>query len=60
MLVTHDLAEAAHFADTLTLLKNGKVEQHGEMRDFLTNPYSDYVTSFIEAQKPPPALRQLT
>lgn len=60
VLVTHDLAEAAHFADTLTLIRHGRIEQHGSLSDFLTNPSSDFVRNYFRAQKPPPILKALS
>lgn len=56
ILVTHDLAEAAFFADTLTLLRDGQVEQHGVLNEFLSNPKTEFVTAYFNAQKPPPNL----
>jgi osmoprotectant transport system ATP-binding protein len=59
VIVTHDLAEAGFFADTLTLLRDGHVEQHGTLSEFLTCPKSDFVKDYFRAQKPPPALKAL-
>jgi osmoprotectant transport system ATP-binding protein len=59
VVVTHDLAEAAYFGDTLTLLRDGHVEQHGPLEDFLRKPKSDFVKKYFLAQKPPPSLKEL-
>jgi osmoprotectant transport system ATP-binding protein len=52
VLVTHDLFEASFFADTVTLLKNGRVEEHGTKKQFFENPQSEFAKKFIESQKP--------
>lgn len=56
VLVTHDMGEAAYFGNTISMLKDGKVLQHGQIQDFLENPQDPYVTRFINAQKPPPEI----
>jgi osmoprotectant transport system ATP-binding protein len=59
VLVTHDLAEAAFFADEVVLLAAGRVEQHGSMRDLIQRPASAFVTEFVRAQREPlEALRE--
>jgi osmoprotectant transport system ATP-binding protein len=59
VLVTHDLAEAAYFADEIVLLARGRVEQQGTMRDFVQRPASAFVTDFVRAQREPlEALRE--
>ncbi len=59
VLVTHDLTEAAYFADTLTLMKDGVVEQHGSLSEFIQSPRTPFVNEFLTAQRPPPELSQL-
>ncbi len=59
VIVTHDLAEAGHFADTLTLLRGGQIEQHGPLTEFLTQPASQFVTDYFRAQRPAPVLKAL-
>lgn len=51
LFVTHDLAEAAFFADTITLLNEGRVEQHGPVGEFLSNPATPYVSRFLASQR---------
>jgi osmoprotectant transport system ATP-binding protein len=51
VLVTHDLNEAAFFADEIVLLNKGKIEQQDRVDKFFNNPSSDYVTKFISAQR---------
>lgn len=58
IIVTHDLSEAAYFADTLTLIKDGHVEQHGSLESFLEAPKTTFVTDYFKAQRPPPRLEQ--
>jgi osmoprotectant transport system ATP-binding protein len=59
VLVTHDLAEAAFFADEVVLLAAGRVEQSGPMRDLIQRPASPFVTEFVRAQREPlEALRE--
>jgi osmoprotectant transport system ATP-binding protein len=51
VMVTHDLAEAAFFADTLVLMREGQVVQRGSARELVDNPADPFVTSFVEAQR---------
>jgi osmoprotectant transport system ATP-binding protein len=58
-LVTHDLAEAAYFADEIVLLASGRIEQQGTMRDFVHRPATAFVSDFVRAQREPlEALRE--
>jgi osmoprotectant transport system ATP-binding protein len=52
VLVTHDLAEAAFFADRVALLSEGAVLQQGSIRDLLERPADPYVVRFVRAQRP--------
>jgi ABC-type proline/glycine betaine transport system ATPase subunit len=38
VLVTHDLAEAAYFADRVVLLRDGRIAQQGAIRELLEQP----------------------
>jgi osmoprotectant transport system ATP-binding protein len=59
VLVTHDLAEAAYFADTVVLLDKGRIVQRGALRDLVQRPASPFVTKFVESQRGPwEALRE--
>ena len=51
VMVTHDLAEAAHFAHEVVLLKDGRIEQRGEMSTLLKEPASPFVRDFVNAQR---------
>jgi osmoprotectant transport system ATP-binding protein len=52
VLVTHDLAEAAHFADEVVLLRDGRIVQRGRPADLVRAPAEPFVTHFIQAQRP--------
>jgi osmoprotectant transport system ATP-binding protein len=51
LLVTHDLGEAVFLAEQITLLREGKIVQSGDYRDFLQHPADPFVTQFINAQR---------
>ena len=59
ILVTHDVGEAAYFGDTVTLLHQGRVLQHGSFEDLARNPQDPFVTEFLMAQRPVPELEVL-
>jgi len=48
LLVTHDLAEAARLADEVVVMRSGKIEQRGAMRDLVRGPATEYVARLIE------------
>jgi osmoprotectant transport system ATP-binding protein len=48
LLVTHDLAEAARLAEEVVVMRRGKIEQRGGMRDLVRQPATDYVAQLIE------------
>lgn len=52
VLVTHDIAEAVHFADTLTVFAQGKVAAHGAPASVLGNPNHEWVQTFLRASLP--------
>jgi osmoprotectant transport system ATP-binding protein len=60
ILVTHDLGEAAYFGDSVTLLHDGQVVQHGRFEDLVHAPSDPYVTEFLMAQRPVPQLGVLS
>lgn len=51
LLVTHDLPEAAYFADTIVLMNEGRIAQQGSIADLKDRPASPFVTEFINAQR---------
>jgi osmoprotectant transport system ATP-binding protein len=51
MMVTHDMAEAAFFADCIVLLNEGRKVQSGTLEDLRTTPESDFVHEFLGAQR---------
>ncbi|MEO6925314.1 MAG: ATP-binding cassette domain-containing protein [Rhodanobacter sp.] len=51
IVVTHDLAEAAWFADRLVLLRQGSVVQDGSFEDLRDRPANDFVRQFVQAQR---------
>jgi osmoprotectant transport system ATP-binding protein len=51
VLVTHDMAEAAFFAGTIVLLRDGQIVQRGTLRELVESPASLSVTQFIRAQR---------
>lgn len=53
VLVTHDMGEAAWFAEHLVLLRDGCIVQRGSLRDLVDRPSDDYVSEFVSAQRSP-------
>ncbi len=53
VLVTHDLGEAAYFADRVVLLKDGRIVQQGSPGDLWHRPANPFVTRFVQAQRGP-------
>ncbi len=51
VLVTHDVAEAAYLADTLVLLRAGRIVQQGDARALLQTPAEPFVHEFMTAQR---------
>jgi osmoprotectant transport system ATP-binding protein len=51
VLVTHDMNEAAHFAEEIILMREGEVVQTGCLDDLLSAPAQPFVTDFIRAQR---------
>jgi osmoprotectant transport system ATP-binding protein len=52
VLVTHDLSEAAFFADRLVLLRAGAIVQQGPADDLSRAPADEFVASFVRAHRP--------
>jgi osmoprotectant transport system ATP-binding protein len=51
VMVTHDLSEAAYIADTMVLMRDGRVVQQGALNDMLSTPADEFVTRFVRAQR---------
>jgi osmoprotectant transport system ATP-binding protein len=51
VLITHDLAEAAFFADRIVLLRQGRAVQTGSISELRDNPADDFVRQFVHAQQ---------
>ena len=51
VMVTHDVAEAAYLADTLVLLREGRVVQAGPARELHDAPVDAFVGEFLRAQR---------
>jgi osmoprotectant transport system ATP-binding protein len=50
LMVTHDVQEAFELGDRICLMDKGKIVQIGNAIDFLFNPATDFVSSFIKEQ----------
>ena len=48
LLVTHDLVEAGRLADQVVVMRRGRVEQSGTMRNLISAPATEYVARLIE------------
>ena len=55
IMVTHDLAEAAFFGQTLVLMRDGRIVQTGTFRELVRTPVEPFVEEFISAQREPMA-----
>jgi len=53
ILVTHDMGEAAVFADEIVLMNDGRVIQQGSLKALIQNPADPFVTRFIHSQSEP-------
>jgi osmoprotectant transport system ATP-binding protein len=53
VLVTHDLGEAAYFADRVVMLKDGRIVQEGTPGDLWHRPADEFVTRFVQAHRGP-------
>ncbi len=53
IMVTHDMGEAAYFADEIVMMRDGHVIQRGTAEDLLQRPANTYVTEFVRAQRAP-------
>lgn len=53
IMVTHDMGEAAYFADEIVMMRDGHVIQRGTAEDLVQRPANAYVTEFVRAQRAP-------
>lgn len=53
VMVTHDIAEAAYFGETLVLMREGHIVQQGTFRQLASHPAEYFVEQFINAQREP-------
>lgn len=51
LMVTHDMGEAAYFADVIVLMNEGRVVQKGSLEDLTNRPVSPFVNDFLRAQR---------
>ncbi|HEY0943117.1 MAG TPA: ATP-binding cassette domain-containing protein [Steroidobacter sp.] len=51
LLVTHDMAEAAFFARSIVLMREGKIVQRGTYKDLIEAPAEQFVSDFVQAQR---------
>jgi len=56
VLVTHDVREAFVFGSVITLLNDGRIVQQGALADLAQRPADPFVSEFLNAQAPPPAM----
>lgn len=49
VLVTHDPQEAINLAQTIVVMRHGRVLQHGAVQDVIANPVNDYVAELCTA-----------
>jgi len=55
VMVTHDIAEAAFFGQTLVLMREGRIVQTGTFRELAQTPAEAFVEQFISVQREPMA-----
>jgi len=55
IMVTHDIAEAAFFGQTLVLMRDGHIVQAGPFKELAQTPVEPFVEQFITAQREPMA-----
>jgi osmoprotectant transport system ATP-binding protein len=56
VMVTHDVGEAVLFGTMISLMTGGRIVQQGTFEDLAHRPVDPFVTEFLSAQAPPPAL----
>jgi osmoprotectant transport system ATP-binding protein len=53
VMVTHDMGEAAYFADEIVMMRGGRILQRGGISDLVERPADGYVSEFMRAQRVP-------
>lgn len=56
VIVTHDMGEAAFFAEHIVLLRDGRIVQQGSAQELVRRPAEPFVERFIQAQRSPLAM----
>lgn len=51
VMVTHDLSEAGFFADTVVLMRAGRIAQEGAFEELMQAPADAFVERFVRAQR---------
>jgi osmoprotectant transport system ATP-binding protein len=51
VLVTHDIWEAQFFADSITLMREGRIVQTGTVKELVDTPAESFVSEFLNAQR---------
>ena len=48
VFVTHDPDEAVRLGDSIAILKDGELVQHGRPKEILASPKNDYIRTFVQ------------
>ncbi|AKU99690.1 L-proline glycine betaine ABC transport system permease protein ProV [Labilithrix luteola] len=51
VIVTHDMGEAAYLADSIAVMRDGRIVQQGGVRDLIDHPADPFVSEFVGAQR---------
>ncbi|RRQ27188.1 ABC transporter ATP-binding protein [Rhodococcus sp. Eu-32] len=49
LFISHDLSVVRQFADTVTVLRHGVVQEHGETADVFDDPRTEYTSRLVES-----------
>lgn len=49
LMITHDLGVVAQYCDTVTVMRSGRVVEHGPVREVLLHPREDYTQRLVAA-----------
>ncbi|MEE8170379.1 MAG: ATP-binding cassette domain-containing protein, partial [Phycisphaerae bacterium] len=53
VMVTHDIGEAGFFADSIVMMRDGRIIQQAALNELLQSPAEPFVSQFINAQRSP-------